>query len=141
MFHCMRPRSVLAVLALLCSAALGLAALVPAQAATPAIPIPSDPRDLLNFTGDNAELADEIVTGAAEYLEELREMTSSFDGSPAAQGDAAEILKSAEDLANRLAGKKISVTPDEAPEGGVNVDLPIQLSPDPGPIESPIEEE
>ena len=101
----------------------------------------SDPRDLLNFTGDNTELADEIVTGAAEYLEELREMTSSFDGSPSAQGDAAEILKSAEDLANRLAGKKISVTPDEAPEGGVNVDLPIQISPDTGPIESPIEEE
>lgn len=60
MFHRMRPRSVPVVLALLCSAALGLAALVPAlvpaHAATPAIPIPSDPRDLLleSFTGSAA---------------------------------------------------------------------------------------
>jgi N utilization substance protein A len=88
----------------------------------------SDPSDLLNFTYDNQELAEDIVNGAAEYLEGLREMTSSDEDSQLPP-EHVEMLRSAEELANRLSGKKITVTPDEAPEGNVVVDGPLGHDP------------
>lgn len=72
-----------------------------------------EPRDLLNFTNDNAELAKSIIDGAREYLEGLREMTTS-DSDAQLTPEAAEFLKNAEEIANRLAGKTFSAAPEDA---------------------------
>lgn len=76
----------------------------------------SDPKDLFNFTNDNVELAEKIVDGAQEYLDGLREMTSTSELSAQLSPEALEFLKGKEDLANRLAGKAISVSPEDLPD-------------------------
>lgn len=109
-------------------------------------------RELMNFTGDNLELADEIVTGAREYLEGLREMAESTG-----EGDDSGIatsLRAAEELANKLGGprapRSVSVggtaedeepaLPEAAMLEGFSAepepspaDAPPELSPDAGP--------
>ena len=74
-----------------------------------------EPRELLNFTGDNTELAERIIAGAQEYLEGLREMTisSDVDANAELSPEAAEFLKNADALANRLAGKVVSFSPED----------------------------
>lgn len=77
-----------------------------------------EPEDLLTYTFDNLELAEDIVNGATEYLEGLREM-SSPDVESEMTPEQLEYLTRAEELANKLAGRKVTVTPDDndpAPE-------------------------
>jgi N utilization substance protein A len=74
-----------------------------------------EPRDLLNFTNDNVELAESIIEGAAEYLEGYREMAGTTGGSSEEEGEVAESVRSAEDIANRLAGRSFSASPEDVP--------------------------
>lgn len=61
-----------------------------------------EPRDLYNFTGDNHELAEQIVEGAKEYLEGLREMATEANTDA---GEIGDVMRNAESLAERLASK------------------------------------
>lgn len=71
-----------------------------------------EPKALLAFTGDNAELAQEIVNGADEYLEELKRMAT-------AKVAAGEIILGDEDAVSAVAPP---ATP--APETPAPGDLP-----------------
>lgn len=62
-----------------------------------------EPSALLAFTGDELEVAEEIVEGAKEYLENLREMRATSEAGMS--DELKERLKSAQSLADRLAGK------------------------------------
>ncbi|MCC5877429.1 MAG: transcription termination/antitermination protein NusA [Candidatus Sumerlaeia bacterium] len=78
----------------------------------------ADTEDLAVYTHDRTELAEEIISSAQEYLEGLEELTSTNDDSEMSE-DSRKTLKSAEDLANRLAGKTVSFDPEppaETPE-------------------------
>jgi N utilization substance protein A len=68
----------------------------------------AEPRNLLNFTNDNLELADEIVEGAKEYLEELYKLANSR-GMTDTQSIAATV-RQAELLARQLASGDMSGT-------------------------------
>ncbi len=79
----------------------------------------ADPKDLMVFTNDNQELAEEIVESASEYLEGLREMTTSSDALAQMSPDQKEFLSKAESLANQLAGeeaKTFSASPEDLAE-------------------------
>ncbi len=75
-----------------------------------------EPKDLFNFTGDNLVVAEEIVTGAREYLEELREMTATSSAQVELTPEDIEFLSKAENLANLLGGKVFSAAPEDAPD-------------------------
>lgn len=90
----------------------------------------ADPEDLLSYTFDNQELADDIVNGAAEYLEALRELAPN-DEQVELPEDAQEILRGAEEMANRLSGKKFSVAPEDALPTDINVDGTVVPLPEP----------
>ncbi len=94
----------------------------------------SAPKDLLVFTSDSLELAEEVVAGAQEYLEGLREMTSSDDAPIELSEEDRNLLLKAEDLANRLAGRTVSVAPDD-PGGGT---LTAEMA-SPPPVDVPTE--
>lgn len=68
-----------------------------------------DPEDLLGFTMGNLELAENIIEGASEYMDGLREMASDEAAAQLSE-DQMAFLKKADDLANKLAGKE--PTPD-----------------------------
>ncbi|CAN5484282.1 transcription termination factor NusA [soil metagenome] len=72
-------------------------------------------KDLFNFTNDNAELAEKVIEGAQEYMDGLREMTTPMDANMEMSPENAEFLKNADDVANRLAGRVFSATPDDKP--------------------------
>lgn len=77
----------------------------------------AEPRDLLNFTNDKIEVAEKIVSGAQEYLEGLREMTTTAEEAELSK-DEKEFLSKAEEVANLLAGREarvFSATPDDLP--------------------------
>jgi N utilization substance protein A len=79
-----------------------------------------NPEQLLSFTNEDQELAEEIVEGAKEYLQGLEEMTENSESGMSEE--LRQQLKNASELADRLAGKIISVTPDDvsdAAEGGL----------------------
>src|SRR5690606_31462614 len=63
----------------------------------------AEPSQLLSFTADDEELAEDIVAGAKEYLENLREMTASSEA--VISGEMKEKLANLTALADRLAGK------------------------------------
>jgi len=67
-----------------------------------------EPRDLYNFTGDNHELAEQLVEGAKEYLEGLREMAD--EAGNATAGELGEVMRNAEVMAARLSGQPIPET-------------------------------
>jgi N utilization substance protein A len=70
---------------------------------------------LLSFTAGDEELADDIVAGAKEYLENLREMTKTSDA--LLSGEMRQKLASLQELADKLAGKPVSdVEPADASE-------------------------
>lgn len=71
----------------------------------------AEPEDLAVYTQDNTELAEEIITSAQEYLEGLEELTSSDDDSEMSE-EARKSLKAAEELANRLAGRREVFDPE-----------------------------
>ncbi|MBI5155163.1 transcription termination/antitermination protein NusA [Candidatus Poribacteria bacterium] len=73
-----------------------------------------EPSQLLSFTSDDMELAEEIVEGAKEYLENLQEMTQ--DSEAGMSDELRERLRSATSLADRLAGKTPEPAPEPAPE-------------------------
>ncbi len=75
-----------------------------------------DPQDLLGFTYDNQDLAEEIVDGAREYLDGLREMTTTTEGPAELSPEDLEFLTKAEELANKLSGKTYTATPDDEVE-------------------------
>ncbi len=85
-----------------------------------------EPEQLLSFTGDDQELAEDIVDGAKEYLEKLQELTQSSDD--AITDEMRERLKNVESLADRLAGgaAAVSVNPEgndvETADGGTPPD-------------------
>lgn len=62
-----------------------------------------EPEQLLTYTNDDMEIAEEIIEGAKEYLENLREMTESSDA--ALSDEMRERLRKVSELADRLAGK------------------------------------
>ncbi|MBX3730659.1 MAG: hypothetical protein KF858_15895, partial [Candidatus Sumerlaeia bacterium] len=66
------------------------------------------PEQLLLFTGDDMELAEEIIEGAREYLDNLRELTEKSEAGMTE--DIRERLRAASNLADRLAGR----VPEEA---------------------------
>lgn len=74
-----------------------------------------DSEQLLPFTANNQELADDIVEGAKEYLEKLKELARTSDE---ALGDELRArLRSVESLADRLAGKQAPAAPEAEPAG------------------------
>ncbi|MCB2157029.1 transcription termination factor NusA [bacterium] len=74
-----------------------------------------EPQQLVSFTGDDLELAEEIVEGAREYLDGLEEMTA--DSEAGLSEELKKRLNEVSTLADRLAGKEvISVTPDDVSE-------------------------
>lgn len=77
----------------------------------------AEPEDLLHYTNDSQELAEEIINSAGEYLEGLEELTSSSDDSELSEEDRL-FLKGVEDLTNRLGGRKetFEATPEPEPE-------------------------
>jgi len=74
------------------------------------------PKDLFNFTGDNVEMGERIIEGAQEYLEGLREMSRSPEDNGDLPAETVQMLKNAEDLANRLAGRVFSASPEDIQE-------------------------
>ncbi len=74
----------------------------------------ADAQQLLSFTGDDQELAEDIVDGAKEYLENLQQMTK--DSEAGITEDVRQRLKAASALADRLAGKVTVETPEDAEE-------------------------
>lgn len=81
----------------------------------------TDPRDLLGFTNDNYELAEEIVDGAREYIEGLREMTTSAEQNIQLSAEDLEFLTRAEELANKLGGRSYTATPEGEASGDPSV--------------------
>lgn len=88
----------------------------------------ADPKDLLNFTGDNLKQAEAIVEGAQEYLDGLREMTTNPEAMAELPPDEADLLRRMDELANRLKAKEelVSRLKDKhftaAPEDAPNPD-------------------
>jgi N utilization substance protein A len=72
-----------------------------------------EPRDLFNFTSDDAELAESIIERAQEYLEGYREMVRPVISDEELGDETAEYLRSAEDLANKLSGRTFSAAPTD----------------------------
>ncbi len=68
----------------------------------------SEPKTLLAFTGDNLEMAKEIVTGAAEYMEELTAMAGVVSDS--------ESVKESEDAEEEPAVSEEPAEPDAESE-------------------------
>ncbi len=77
------------------------------------------PHNLLIFTGNDEELAEEIVDGAADYLDGLNEMEvpENVEESEMSEEEV-EFLRDAEDMANRLGDKKDAAEAEAAPESG-----------------------
>lgn len=90
----------------------------------------ADPSDILGFTNDNMEMAENIVDGAREYIEGLREMTTSAEENVQLDPEDLEFLTKAEELANRLGGKTFTAEPepspaDEVPEAPSGSEEPV----------------
>ncbi len=88
----------------------------------------AEPHDLLPFTNDSEELAENIIDGAQEYLEGLREMVSGSDSSVELPKEEQEFLDKAEEIANLLAGKgkmTYSAAPEDASQASEAADEPV----------------
>ncbi|MDX2176693.1 MAG: transcription termination factor NusA [Candidatus Sumerlaeia bacterium] len=83
------------------------------------------PRDLMNFTGDNEVLAKEIVDSAKEYLEAYQEMA---DEAVLEQDGLGDMLRNVQGLAAQLRGEKFMPTASFGPvEELSDSDLPDML--------------
>ncbi|MDK2970301.1 MAG: transcription termination/antitermination protein NusA [Candidatus Sumerlaeota bacterium] len=69
----------------------------------------ASPEQLLTYTQDDQELAEDIIEGAKEYMTNLREMTEKSEAGMTEE--LRERLRAVSTLADRLAGRK----PEEAP--------------------------
>lgn len=98
------------------------------------------PEQLLVFTSDDSDLAEEIIEGAKEYLESLREMKENSEAGMSAE--LRERLRAANELADRLAGKAepvtktiVSVSPDDSEPAPDPEQLGIELEEEEAPKE------
>jgi N utilization substance protein A len=84
------------------------------------------PEQLLLFTGDDMELAEEIIEGAREYLDNLRELTEKSEAGMTEE--IRERLRAASNLADRLAGRTVEEEPvdEDAAQATESQDSPTE---------------
>lgn len=100
-----------------------------------------DAERLLNYTDNDRELAEQIIEGAADFLEGLEEMTA-LDPSVNLSDEDKKFLRKAEEMMARLSGRTVSVTPEDVIEPEATADAEAETEPDvEAPAAEPSEEE